>query len=150
MASPQRVRAKVRVLTKGISIPSLTTRPGVLCTLYAPPSSTAVYPSYHLPKSGPGLSPDDPFWIPSEPVSGSVSPLSKISPLLPYFCNRTILTDLIKAISCPDLISNGFLVDPKNRGRFWGFYGRLWALYGAQIWRILAKYAIKTVIFHAN
>jgi hypothetical protein len=42
------------------------------------------------------------------------------------------------------------LADPKNSGRFWGFHGPLWALYGVQILSISANGAIKMSIFPVN
>jgi hypothetical protein len=46
---------------------------------------------------------------------------------------------LIKALSCPDLTSNGFSVDPENKGSRKAAIARQRALYEAQIGRILAN-----------
>ena len=98
-------------------------------------------------ESGPKLSPDSPFPCRKEARIGL---LLKTSPNKPYFGNRTNLMNLIKAISCPDLTSNGFSIDPGKRCQKKAIRGRLWALYRAQFWRILANRTIKIRIFHAN
>ena len=73
------------------------------------------------------------------------------SPNKPYFCNRTILIDLIKAISCPDLTLNRqFVTIPGKTGRKKAAIGRLWALYGAQFGRILPNKSIYCPYLHAN
>jgi hypothetical protein len=58
--------------------------------------------------------------------------------------------DRIKALSCPDLTSNGHLFLSGKRGRKKATIARLWALYGAQFGLIFPNKSIYCPYFHAN